>query len=683
MGNLLFLRLLEGTIPSIAFLVIFCSLLEPKCSPGAARGVLAGFLMAELALQSTVLALSDSPELLFTLLPLTLCLPAILTGHLISALSFVPTAVSWILALLCQHLLMIFQKLLLSNTTLSETVRPWVAVGLLLLGAAALTAAVFRFFRRPFQSSAQELEGNWVPLLLLPVILLALHSYFLSDATVPAVLLLLMSAALAAFWVLARLMTALAAEAQARQSRLQMAALRQDYELLQKKLELGRNHRHDMRHHILALSTLLQQGDLEAALNYVSDWQGQLSQVETRSWCHSAPVNAVLSAYLTQAEEAGCTLEIKVSLPPEIPVEELDLCVALANALENAIHACQAAPEDQRRIRLELALADHRRLTLHVENTCAQPVEIGQDGFPVTEHREGHGQGLKSIATVAEKYHGMFQCSYSEGLFTLRTVLLDPGTEPRRVRWIPAVCAGVLLTLFLLNCMPALAQALEAVPVLGRAVRVVDSHSYAWLWGGTGLSGQTPVLDGDPQAVDQVKEKQEEFIEQMKESFLFQVARKYQGYVAEDIRYEVMRDDEALFILRFDATLNAGGSVDYHCHIVLDKQTGQVLKLADLFQSDVNFVFPISREIKAQMEEQMKNGGGNYFLPGGIWSEEECFQSIDPEGQDFYINESGQLVIAFAEYEVAPGFMGSPEFVIPTDILSGLLAQPSPLKGEG
>jgi len=63
----------------------------------------------------------------------------------------------------------------------------------------------------------------------------------------------------------------------------------------------------------------------------------------------------------------------------------------------------------------------------------------------------------------------------------------------------------------------------------------------------------------------------------------------------------------------------------------------------------------------------------DYFLPGGIWPEEGCFKPIDPD-QDFWISENGQLVIVFAEYEVAPGSMGAPEFV---DVLDGLLVRPS------
>ena len=48
------------------------------------------------------------------------------------------------------------------------------------------------------------------------------------------------------------------------------------------------------------------------------------------------------------------------------------------------------------------------------------------------------------------------------------------------------------------------------------------------------------------------------------------------------------------------------------------------------------------------------------------------FQSIT-EQTNFYFNESGELVIAFDEYEVAPGYMGAPEFVIPQEVTAAIL----------
>lgn len=681
----LILKWLEGVIPSAAFLLILWILLEPRCSRRTARLAGVGFLAVELALQLTVYAWSGDPELVLTLLPLTLHFPAIAGAHLLSKRRFVPTVVSWLLALLGYQLLLAAQKLLfLLDQRLNKPVWAWVFGVALLLAAAGLVVLMIRFSRESFHACAEELDGSWSPFLFLLLMLLALYSYFLSDTTNVTVMFLLLLTAAAAFWALAQMMAALPEQRQARETRLQMKALQQDCELLQKQLELGRGFRHDMRHHILALSAMLRKGDCSGALQYMENWQGQLTQSETRSWCRSTAVDAVLSAYLAQAEEAGCAADVEVSLPEQLPIEELDLCVVLANALENAIHACQTMPEGTpRQIRLELALTDGRRLTLHMKNSCPAAVEFDGRGFPIGERRPGHGQGMRSIAAVAEKYHGMFHCSYADGSFDLRVVLLDAAPEVRRVNRIPAACAGVFLCLFLLNCMPALAQTLENIPVVGPVVRVADLRSYSWLWGSTGVSVQEPVLEGGNSAVDEITAKQDAFIAQMQETFLEYAARKYQGYVTMDITHEVMRDDDDFFILRFDATLNAGGSMDLHRHVVLDKRTEQVLSLADLFQSEANYVFPISREIKAQMAERINAGEGQYFLSGGMWPEEDCFQSIDPEEQDFYINDNGQLVIAFDEYEVAPGSMGAPEFTIPADVLGGILAQPPVLGVRG
>lgn len=680
-----FLKWLEAAIPPLSFLLILWALLEPKYSRRATIGAAVGFLAAELAAQAAVLLLGDSPELVLTLLPLTLYLPAITGLHLLSKSRFFPTALTWLFALLCDYLLEALQKLLHSLPFsllggLSETARAWLFCGALALEAVLLLALVYLALRRPFRAYVGAVEGDWPSLLFLPVMLLALYSYFLSSTIDVGALLLLFLTALAAFFVLARLISSLAEEQCAREARLQMESLRQNYELLQKKLELGRTSRHDMRHHMTALSALLQDGNYDEALRYVADWQGQLTQIEAETWCRSAAVNGVLSSYLAQAREAGCTTEVSVSLPREFPFEEVDLCVVLANALENAIHACQAAPEGApRQIRLSMALTDRRRLTISVENSCCKNVEFDGDGFPIVPRREGHGQGLRSIAAAAEKYHGLFQCDCKDGTFTLRVVLLDGTPEPRNPHRGRAVCAGIFLALFLINCLPNLAEALELIPVLGPLVRIADLRTYAFSWGNSGLTVRDPVLEGNGSAVNEIVAQKEEFVRRMEESFIWYASRKYQGYVAGDIAYDVVRDDEELFILRFSATLNAGGSVDHSRYITLDKETGQVLTLAGLFTPEANYIFPISREIKAQMAEQIKAGTGDYFLPGGIWPDEDCFRAIQPD-QDFYINEDGQLVIVFAEYEVAPGSMGSPEFIIPTDVLDGILTQPSILR---
>ena len=40
--------------------------------------------------------------------------------------------------------------------------------------------------------------------------------------------------------------------------------------------------------------------------------------------------------------------------------------------------------------------------------------------------------------------------------------------------------------------------------------------------------------------------------------------------------------------------------------------------------------------------------------------------------ESFYFDESGQLVIAFNEYDVAPGYMGAVDFTIPKTVTGKL-----------
>ncbi len=672
---------LGAAIPPVSFLLILWSLLAPKYSRRVTLSAALAFFAAEGIALSVLFLLGCSLEFVIGLLPVILYLPAILCFHLLSEKHVYFTALAWLLALLCDQSLAILRKLLiyLVSLRLHGAALQVVPAVLLLLAAALLLLLVFRFLRRPFHAYTQEqISDPPALLLLLPAALLTLYSYFLSSTIDVTATLLLFLTTLAALLVLAQIIVSLNSERQVREARRQMEALSLDYELLQKKLELGRGYRHDMRHHIAALAALLQQEDNEGAREYLAEWQGQLTAVEAETWCRNSAVNGVLSAYLAQARDVGCELEVDVALPEALPFDNMDLCVVLANALENALHACEKLPEETRRIRLSAALADQRRFTVCVENPCPTPLTFDDKGFPIVPRREGHGQGLKSIAAVAEKYCGVFQCGCGDGLFTLRVVLLSSVPRPRSFRRAEMVFAGALMCVLLLNSTPSLAQALEGIPALGPAIRVVDLRSYSWSWGDTGVSVQEPALEGSGSAVDQLEAQKEDFISQMEEKFSWHASRKYQGYVAEDISYDLVRDDGALLILRFYATINVGGSVDFNRYFVLDQETGRILELSDLFLPDSNYIFPISREIQAQMAEQINAGEGMYYLSGGMWAEEDCFKSIEPD-QNFYINDDGKLVIVFDEYSVAPGSMGTPEFIIPTGLLGGLLAQPSVL----
>mgnify|MGYP003321617010 CR=1 FL=1 len=89
---------------------------------------------------------------------------------------------------------------------------------------------------------------------------------------------------------------------------------------------------------------------------------------------------------------------------------------ALANALENAIHACMALPEPERFI--EIKVINKPKFMVMVRNPFAEAPEFDDRGFPQSRE-EGHGYGTRIIAALCEKVGGYCDFQAEEGLFTL------------------------------------------------------------------------------------------------------------------------------------------------------------------------------------------------------------------------------------------------------------------------
>jgi hypothetical protein len=94
------------------------------------------------------------------------------------------------------------------------------------------------------------------------------------------------------------------------------------------------------------------------------------------------------------------------------------------------------------------------------------------------------------------------------------------------------------------------------------------------------------------------------------------------------------------------------------------------MALRELFMEGTDYITPISENIKDQMQAQM-NADENvcYWLNEEM--EEYNFSSITDE-TSFYVNETGNVVIAFNEGDVAPGYMGAVEFEIPEEVLESI-----------
>ena len=115
-----------------------------------------------------------------------------------------------------------------------------------------------------------------------------------------------------------------------------------------------------------------------------------------------------------------------------------------------------------------------------------------------------------------------------------------------------------------------------------------------------------------------------------------------------------------MFSLRVDTVIAMGGSDSFTKIYNIDKKTGKMITLNDLFREGSDYKKRISDSIKEQMRVQMKKYiSKTYFLVDDL--PEFDFKQIKDDA-NFYISDNGELTFVFDEYEVAPGYMGLVEF---------------------
>ena len=671
------------------FASVCWALVEPKYMLRTRAAIVGGTAAVILLLQAAAIA-GGGITRAATLMTLTAYLPVIVCLHIISANSFFSTAAVWSTALSGYAILDLLLKTLTlaaARLGLSAPATAAVSTGLLAAACAGLYIVAFKYLRVPFRTYVARDTIGWFTLCFPTMAVLFLLRYFTSSTTsIPALVLLLMTA-VGTIIVLVRLLTSSAELERLRETERevmrQLELQRRNCEDLSDRLRTGRNYRHDLRHHLVALEGLAREDGAERVLEYVSGLSGVLARTGEGNYCANVAVNAVLSHYLAVAEENGCRAAAEVRLPDELPFDELDVCALIANAIENAASAASAAPEGEREISISAELLDGGKLTVTVRNSCPEKPAFDASGMPAS-NRPGHGIGLRSARAVAKRNHGLVRCSWDAGVFTFRAVLFaQPRAagqaaapeKKRRWAWLRTAAAGAgaaMLFLFLaINALPSLAGELHNLTVIGGIAQLFDASSYGW--GGSGFSDGTGEGCEPETEQAELENARDGFIAGMRSLFREYAGQRYNGYVSMDVSEQVLCDDGEYLSVRLTGVLNAGGSGEFsHCYTV-DMGTGRIITLSELFKDGADYVGVISAEILRQMEEAVAAGEADYFIPGGIWSEEECFSKIDPE-QDFYIKSGGTLVIAFEEYEVAPGSMGSPEFEIPAGVIGDILA---------
>ena len=269
------------------------------------------------------------------------------------------------------------------------------------------------------------------------------------------------------------------------------------------------------------------------------------------------------------------------------------------------------------------------------------------------------------------------------------------------------VAAAAALLVILPNTGAAAAHAMGSLPVVGKLFQAVTFRDYQYesdrfnanvevpqirvddMAGETAGTDDTAKTDADTgssaadggketeasgqfqETVDQINFDIEEVTNQLIEEFQAS-AELGESYGSLEIHHETVTDNERYFTLKLSIYQGAGSGYQSYKFYTVDKKTGERVQIGDLFREGSSFNEILSENIREQMRGRMAEDENKMYwvdyeeVPG--WNFERL-----KEDQNFYFDEAGNLVIAFDEYEVAPGYMGAQEFTVERSVFAELL----------
>lgn len=190
---------------------------------------------------------------------------------------------------------------------------------------------------------------------------------------------------------------------------------------LTNKIEYTIRLKHDQRHHLRILSSLLQNQEINKAQKYLADYSIHNLDKERTLLCENLIIDAILQFYNKLCEQHKINFTVKLDIPVEVTVSDTDLSLIFGNLLENAYDACMEDTIHNPSIKINGKLKDDK-LLIRIENTYNGFINIKANKYLSTKHN-GFGIGIESVKAIIKNYDGIFDIERTNQFFIVSVII--------------------------------------------------------------------------------------------------------------------------------------------------------------------------------------------------------------------------------------------------------------------
>lgn len=200
--------------------------------------------------------------------------------------------------------------------------------------------------------------------------------------------------------------------------------IKQENKLLEKEREKfydlyneNRYLSHDLKNHISLVWRLIEREEYERAATYMEKLREPVKEMEEMFFSGNRIIDLIINDKKRAAADKNIKFEMEIDQVGDLPVADQDICVVMANLLDNAIEACEHIENGEKWIHINIK-RDRNIFLIGIENSFQNTI-IQKNGKLISNKAEieRHGIGIESVKYAVDKYHGDIKQEISDCTF--------------------------------------------------------------------------------------------------------------------------------------------------------------------------------------------------------------------------------------------------------------------------
>lgn len=184
-----------------------------------------------------------------------------------------------------------------------------------------------------------------------------------------------------------------------------------------------RGWKHDYHNHIQVMKAYLALEKYTDMDKYLDDFAKDLTSIDTIVKTGNIMVDAILNSKLSLAISQKININAKATVPKNLSIADIDICVIIGNLMDNAMEATIKLENPKERFIRVYIREMKGQLYISITNSVGGKVKKLNLEYISTKLGMNHGFGLKRIDNIVGKYNGFINRQNEEGVFATEIIL--------------------------------------------------------------------------------------------------------------------------------------------------------------------------------------------------------------------------------------------------------------------